>query len=98
MTKNVQEVPQEVGSPYEARQLIGSARKLRVEYQDMKARSLQRLQEAIDKVKWIDDKISEVDIHIGRLYHAIDKSGISAPLPIVPRKNQPVVIKESKDF
>ena len=59
----------------------------------MKAESLRNLQEIINKVQWIDDKISEVDIHIGKLYHVVDKSGIEAPAPFVDRKKRTVVIE-----
>ena len=59
----------------------------------MKAKSLCNLQESIDKVQWIDNKISEVDIHIGRLYHVVDKSGIEAPPLTVDRKKRTVVIE-----
>jgi hypothetical protein len=49
----------------------------------MKADTLYRLQELLDKVKWIDKKILDVDIHIGRIYHVIDRSGLAIPPPVL---------------
>jgi hypothetical protein len=60
----------------------------------MKANSLRRLQKLLDKIKWIDDKISEVDIHIGRIYH-VDSSGFDIPPPIVAHKEHTVVVQGS---
>ena len=51
----------------------------------MKVQSLRRLRQLLDEVQWIDDKILEVDIHIGRLYYAIDKAGFEAPPPAIDR-------------
>jgi hypothetical protein len=59
----------------------------------MKAESLRRLQELLNEVKWIDDKISEVDIHIGRIYHVVDSSGFEIPPPTVTRREHTVVIE-----
>ena len=50
--------------PHEAQERVGDACKLRMEYLYMKTKSLHCQQELIDKVKWIDDKISDVDVHI----------------------------------
>jgi hypothetical protein len=61
----------------------------------MKADSLRRLQKLLDKIKWIDDKISEVDIHIGRIYHVVDSSGFDIPPPIVAHKEHTVVVQGS---
>jgi hypothetical protein len=61
----------------------------------MKADSLRRLQELLDEVKWIDDKISEVDIHIGRIYHVVDSSGFEIPPPVVARREHTVVVEGS---
>jgi hypothetical protein len=61
----------------------------------MKANSLRCLQKLLDKIKWIDDKISEVDIHIGRIYHVVDSSGFNIPQPIVAHKEHTVVIQGS---
>jgi hypothetical protein len=79
MSNGFQSLPSKVGSSYEAHQLIGKACKLRQEYQEKKADSLLRLQELLDEVKWIDAKILEVDIHIGRIYHVVDSSGFEIP-------------------
>jgi hypothetical protein len=93
ITNNYQELPTAIGSRREAQRLIGDVQKLRIEYQEMKAKSLRNLQKLIDKVQWIDNKISEVDIHIGRLYHVVNKSGIEAPPLAVDRKKRTVVIE-----
>ena len=85
-------LPSKVGSSHEAHQLIGKACKLRVEYQEKKADSLRRLQLLLDEVKWIDDKILEVDIHIGRIYHVVDSSGFEIPPPIVAHREHTVVV------
>jgi hypothetical protein len=77
--------------PDEAQQQVGDACKLRTEYLDMKAKSLHRLQELLDEVKWIDGKISEVDIHIGRLYHVI-KSSMAGMPAIFARRERTIVI------
>ena len=61
----------------------------------MKADSLRRLQKLLDKIKWIDDKISKVDIHIGRIYHVVDSSGFDIPPPIVAHKEHTVVVQGS---
>lgn len=64
----------------EANQHIGTACKLRSEYQQKRANSLRRLQQVLDEVKWIDDKISEVDIHIADIYYVVDNSGLETIL------------------
>ena len=61
----------------------------------MKADSLCHLQELLNEIKWIDDKISEVDIHIGRIYHVVDSSGFDIPPPIVAHKEHTVVVQGS---
>jgi hypothetical protein len=61
----------------------------------MKADSLCHLQKLLNKIKWINDKISEVDIHIGRIYHVVDSSGFDIPPPIVAHKEHTVVIQGS---
>jgi hypothetical protein len=61
----------------------------------MKADSLRHLQKLLDKIKWIDDKILEVDIHIGRIYHVVDSSGFDIPPPIVAHKEHTVVVQGS---
>jgi hypothetical protein len=63
-----------------------------VEYQEKKADSLRRLQELLNEVKWIDDKILEVDIHIGRIYHVVVSSGFKIPPPKVARRELSVVV------
>ena len=66
-----------------------------VEYQEMKANSLCHLQELLNKIKWIVDKILEVDMHIGRIYHVADSSGFKIPPPIVAHKEHTVIIEGS---
>ena len=95
VTNNFQSLPPKVGSLHEARQLIGKACKLHVEYQEMKAESLRRLHELLDEVKRIDDKISEVDIHIGRIYHVVDSSGFEIPPPVVAHREHTVIVEGS---
>jgi hypothetical protein len=34
----------------------------------------------LDEVKWIDDKISEVDIHITDIYYVVENSGLETIL------------------
>jgi len=46
---------------------------------NMKTKSLHCLQELIDEVKWIDDKISNVDFHISRLYHIVENTMAEMP-------------------
>jgi hypothetical protein len=75
--------------PDEAQQLVRDACKLRTEYLDMKATSLHHLQVLIDEVKWIDDKISEVDIHIGQLYQVVH-TGMP---PIFARRERTIIIE-----
>jgi G:T-mismatch repair DNA endonuclease (very short patch repair protein) len=58
----------------------------------MKANSLRSLQGIISEVKRIDDKISEVDIHIGGLYQFIDKSRHGMP-PILARKERTIIVE-----
>jgi hypothetical protein len=82
-----------VGSSQEAHQLIGKACELRVEYQEKKADSLRRLQELLNEVKWIDDKILEVDIHIGKIYHVVGSSGFEIPPPVITRRELKVVVE-----
>lgn len=65
---------------------------MRVEYQEKKADSLRRLQEVLDEVKWIDDKILEVDIRIGTIYHIVDSSGFEIPPPIIAHREHAVVV------
>jgi hypothetical protein len=61
----------------------------------MKAVSLCCLQELLNKIKWISDKILEVKIHIGRIYHVVDSSGFEIPLLIVAHKEYTVVVEGS---
>jgi hypothetical protein len=63
-----------------------------MEYLDMKTESLHRLQELIDKVKWIDDKISDVDVHISRLYHVVENSMAGMP-SIFARKERTIIVE-----
>ena len=88
-----QSLPSKVGSSHEAHQLIGQACKLRVEYQEKKADSLRRLQELLNEVKWIDDKILEVDIHIGKIYHVVDSSGFEIPPPVIAHREHAVLVE-----
>jgi hypothetical protein len=91
-----QSLPSKVDNRHEVYQLIGDACKIRVEYQERKANSLRRLQELLNEVKWIDDKILEVDIHIGRIYHVVDSSGFEIPPPTIAHKQHTVVIDGGK--
>jgi hypothetical protein len=93
VTNNFQSLPSKVGSSQEAHLLIGKACKLRVEYQEKKAASLRRLQALLDEVKWFDDKILEVDVHIGKIYHVVDSSGFEIPPPIVAHREHTVVVE-----
>ena len=93
VTNDFQTLPVKVDSSDEAQHLIGSACNLRVKYQEMKADSLHRLQKLLDEVKWIDDKISEVDIHIGRIYHVVDCSGYGIPPPTVALKDHTIIVE-----
>ena len=95
VTNNFQNLPSKVGSSHEAHQLIGKACKLRVEYQEMKAESLCHFQELLNEVKWIDDKIFEVDIHIGRIYHVVDSSGFEILPPVVAHREHTVIVEGS---
>ena len=52
----------------------------------MKVEALRRLQELLDEVKWIDDKILEVDTEID---HVVDKSGFA----IKPSTKHRVVVE-----
>jgi hypothetical protein len=64
-----------------------------MEYEGMRVESLSRLRELLDKVKWIDDKILEVDIHLGRVSHVIEKSVINVPPPVVVKKAKRVIVE-----
>lgn len=59
----------------------------------MKVESLTHLQELINKVEWINSKILEVDIYIGKIIHVIEKSALSVPLPTVVKKDKKVIIE-----
>ena len=61
----------------------------------MKAESLRHLQELLDEVKWIDDKISKVDIHIGRIYHVVDSSRFEIPPPVIAHREHTVIVEGS---
>ncbi len=78
--------------PDEAQQQVGDACKLRMEYLDMKAKALHRLQELINEVKWIDDKISDVDVHIGGLYHVVENSMAGMP-SIFARRERTIIVE-----
>ena len=58
----------------------------------MKSDTLYRLQELLDEVKWINKKILEVNIHIGRIYHVIDRSGLAIPPPVASEDNLAVTV------
>jgi len=58
----------------------------------MKTKSLHRLQELIDEVKWIDDKISDVDVHISRLYHVVENSMAGMP-SIFAHKERTIIVE-----
>ena len=96
ITNNFQSLPSKVGSSEEAHQLIGQACELRVEYQEKKADSLRRLQEVLNEVKWFDDKILEVDIHIGKIYHIVVRSGFKIPPPAVSHQELTVIVEGGK--
>jgi hypothetical protein len=66
----------------------------------MKAESLRRLQDLLNEVKRIDDKILEVDIHIGRIYHVVDSSGFKfeIPAPIVAHREHTTVVVEGSAY
>ena len=78
--------------PDEAQQQVGDACKLWMEYLDMKAKALHHLQELIDEVKWIDDKISDVDVHIGGLYHVVEN--LMARMPSIFARRERTIIVE----
>lgn len=80
VTNTFQKLPSRFCTLREANQHIGTACKLRSEYQQKRAHSLRRLQQVLDEVKWIDDKISEVDIHIADIYYVVDNSGLETIL------------------
>ena len=61
-------------------------------YLNMKAKSPHRLQQLIDEVKWIDDKILEVDIHIGSLYHVVENAMAGMP-PIFTRRERTIIVE-----
>ena len=63
-----------------------------MEYIDMKAKYLHRLQELLNDVKRIDAKISEVDIHIGGLYHVVEKSMAGMPA-IFARRERTIIVE-----
>jgi hypothetical protein len=66
----------------------------------MRAESVSRLQELLNKVKWIDDTILEVDIHMGRIFHVIEKSAVSVPSPyyVVKKEKKRLSLKEVCDI
>jgi hypothetical protein len=66
---------------------------LRVEYQEKKADTLRRLQEVLNEVKWFDDKILEVDIHIGKIYHVVVSSGFKIPPPAIAHQERTVIVE-----
>ena len=72
--------------------------KLRTEYEGMKVESLSRLQELLNKVKWIDDKILEVNIHISKIFHVIEKSVLHILPPVVVRKEKRLSSKEVRNI
>ena len=63
-----------------------------MEYLDMKAKYLHRLQELLNDVKRIDDKISKVDIHIGGLYHVVENSMAGMPA-IFARRERTIIVE-----
>jgi hypothetical protein len=75
--------------PHEAQQRVGEACKLRMDLLNMKTKSLHRLQEPINEIKGIDDKILDVDIHIGRLYHVVENSMARMP----SRKERTIIVE-----
>ncbi len=93
VTYNFQKLPSRIGSSHEAQQLILRASELRTTYLTKKADSLYRLQKLLDEVKWIDNKILEVDIHMGRIYHVVDRSGFGIPPPVVARQTGQFVVE-----
>jgi hypothetical protein len=89
----LQDLPSRFSCPQEAKEVLEDIHKLRTEYEGMKAESLSCLQELIDKVKWIDDKMLEVDIHIGKIFHVIERSILSVPPPAVLKREKKVVVE-----
>ena len=59
----------------------------------MRVEFLSHLQELLNKVKWIDDKILEVDIHMGKVFHVIEKSVVSVPPPVIVKKEKKVIVE-----
>jgi len=93
VTKDLQELPSRFGCPQDAQEHLENIHKLHTEYEGMKAESLSCLQELVDRVKWIDDKILEVDIHIGKIFHVIEKSVPSVQPPVVVKKEKKVIVE-----
>lgn len=89
----LQELPLRFSCPQEAREVLENIDKLRTEYEQMKVESLSRLQELIDKLQWIDNKLLEVDIHVGKVFHVIKKSLLTVPPPAVVKKEKKVIVK-----
>jgi hypothetical protein len=98
LTYNFQDLPSKIDSQQEAQQLIENACNLRVGYQEMKVEYLRRLQILLDEISRIDNKILEVDIHIGKIYHLVDRSGLGLPAPVVASKERTVVIEGSEYY
>ena len=77
-----------------AEEALDDIHKLRTEYEGKKVESLGHLQELINKLKWIDNKMLEVDIHIGKILHVIEKSVLSVPPPPSLKKKKRLSLKE----
>lgn len=58
----------------------------------MKAQTVRRLQEVFDEIKRIDDKISDVDIHIGGLHHVVEDFMAGMP-PIFARRERTIIVE-----
>lgn len=92
-TNVLQDLPSRFSCPQDANEVLEDIYKLRTEYEGMKAESLSRLQELIDRLKWIDDKMLEVDIHTGKIFHVIEKSILSVPPPTVVKREKKVIVE-----
>jgi len=58
----------------------------------MKTASLRWLQVLINEIKLIDDKIQEMDTHIGQLYQVVERSNPGMP-HILVRRERTIVIE-----
>jgi hypothetical protein len=85
MIFDIQNYPPIIATQEDAELLISDARRLRLEYEELKAQHVLHLKKAFANVQRADLQLFQIDLHIGRLQHLICNSGLQEVSPAIVR-------------